>query len=127
MEKLLLWIVLIIGAIIYEQIKERIKKKPSATAGQTRKTVAARPRVARPTPPRPDAAIRHEAQPHAGRHTPLVIPEQADTTEDTTMDESATASTATRPTYEEEQQAREAHYARWRQAIIDTQIIERKF
>ena len=43
------------------------------------------------------------------------------------MDESATASTATMPTYEEEQQAREAHYARWRQAIIDTQIIERKF
>lgn len=150
MEDIIIWIVILaIGAGV-----EFLKKKKAESKGDEdiqkateRKRQQPRPapfrasggqqtfraRAAAPAPAMHAAARTAEASVHAkpapaGLHSsyrPLAITEVMDMTAATSADgplmhdSPAPASSGDRE--------RDAHYARWRQAILDTQILERKF
>lgn len=148
MEKIIIWVVLMVGAVLYEQIKkylaekgkhsdeEKPKKRPRPVRQQMR------PVMNRPAPPPPpDAAPGDTGQPSGRFETPLAraarlrsLPAEGECAlsehhlhpVDTDEAPAAPAVDVAAAT-EEERKAREAHFARWRRAIVDTQILERKF
>lgn len=148
MEKIIIWIVLIVGAAVYEFIKKKYIARDSDTnvatenshapnRGRTRNVTPPRPamadtgtgadtglvpagqaeRASRPMPPRPARESRYRQLPPEGECS---IPDHHLHEDDEEQRQATMTGTA-------EEKARAAHYARWRQAILDTQILERKF
>ena len=152
MEDIIIWIVILaIGAGVEFLKKKKAESKgdedlqkatehkrqqprpaPFRASGgqQTFRARAAAPAPAMHAAARPAEASVHAKPAPAGLHSsyrPLAITEEMDMdmTADTSAygplmhDSPAPASSGDRE--------RDAHYARWRQAILDTQILERKF
>lgn len=152
MEKIIIWVVLMVGAVLYEQIKkylaekgkhsdeEKPKKRPRPVRQQMR------PVMNRPAPPPPPVATPvatpdDTGQPSSRFETPLAraarlrsLPAEGECAlsehhlhSGETDEAPAAPAVDVAAATEEERKAREAHFARWRRAIVDTQILERKF
>ncbi len=148
MEKIIIWVVLMVGAVLYEQIKKYLaekgkhsdEEKPKPRPRPVRQQL--RPVINRPAPPPPPAVTTDDnGQPSSRFETPLAraarlrpLPAEgecalsehhlhSEDTDDAPAGPAVDIAAAT----EEERKAREAHFARWRRAIVDTQILERKF
>lgn len=144
METIIIWIVIVAVGAVYE----RIKKKAAQSDSEQRPPA----RTSRPAPCNAswgtDRSMQHPAsmqpeprKPKAPKPAPAasVIPAPAHTyqpltnlpTNDTPMqieeldDSQETPRVATMS--QQELAERQAHYDRWRKAILDTQILERKF
>lgn len=115
MTKLILWVVIIFAGIVWEQVKERRKRR--STPRSPRPAVS----EAVPEPPMPrrladlQGGHGHKESPPANIPAiPMGSIEEEPQQQMQTLTPGQTA-------------ALEAHYARWRRAIIDTQVLERKF
>lgn len=146
MEKIIIYIVIMVVVFLFEQIKKMSKKAASTPARKPGPRRQARndstsPRPARPAPPRPapaGASALAAASVATSHYKPLEISYIEETAEeggsaltvDTPIDNEGNGdspSAQTSAPAAAEDAARAAHYARWRQAILDTQVLERKF
>lgn len=146
MEKIIIWVVLMVGALLYEQIKKRMREKREQDPSDLPPHNGDKHQRIRHAPPvildfekegkeeRPVVEVRRRFETpisRASRLKPVPVegecaltehhlhPESDDLTADTPSETIAAAET--------EDASRAAHFDRWRQAIIDTQILERKF
>lgn len=135
MEGIIIWIVFIAIGALWEFVGK--KKSDSRSRSQSAAPAPARLESA----PRSSTAVKTESAPRkAERPKPaykpmhLVDAEPVAAVEiitDTPLPDIDTPSVTDTPAISAEQSAaqsdREAHFRRWRQAIIDTQVLERKF
>ncbi|MDE5690537.1 MAG: hypothetical protein K2I38_07610 [Duncaniella sp.] len=89
------------------------KRKPKKTARK-------QPLTVRSVQPSADAGSSRLAQ------QPPVLPDEGGSIFDTPIDEDGTEQTVFAPSGKQEQDLSE-HYQRWRRAIIDSEILQRKF
>lgn len=144
MESIIIWIVIIVAGYVFEQLKKRAEQKKAeeetlnrhhhnahnATRGVPRPAPASAQEMRRPRPApaqvqtmTPSTTVK-TAKPQQPAYKPLDIPETEMDMEIVELtDEMETASST--PAHAD--RSTEAHYARWRQAILDTQVLERKF
>ena len=137
MEDIIIWIVFIAIGALWEFISK--KKSDSRSGARSAAPAQAIPeaaaRLSVQTPPRPVSPHITERPKPEYRPMSVVDAEPISEVEilsdtplaDTplTLDTDAPAGVAARP--DAVQLDREAHFRRWRQAIIDTQVLERKF
>lgn len=140
METIILWIVIIAVGAVWERIKKKTDKdeqwRPPGTSPLPDPCDApwAHPHTkATATPQRQaqsdTAAATPKPKPASLPHTYKPI---KDTTPDTvmeieTLDDDNNMITAESKMTAQDIKSRQAHYDRWRKAILDTQILERKF
>ncbi len=132
-----------IGMFLYEMITKKDKKETATTRPHnSRPGMPSRPlppsppreQLSRPVPPAPpsQAPLRRESLvDRAARRRPIPSEGECALTGHHLHDSEAEAfkpeSSPERPVPGLNDKEREAHFARWRQAVIDTQILERKF
>lgn len=152
MEKIIIWVVIAIGAVVYEQIKKYIFKKADCERDKIRQSgmhpggfdTSASRSVTLPPPPPMEFEDTEEfeefEEPEPGRRmeTPLAraarlrgLPEEGECAlrehhlhQETDQEQ---PSEPIQTISEAEEASRAAHFDRWRRAVIDTQILERKF
>lgn len=141
MESIIIWIVIIVAGYVFEQLKKRAEQKKAeeealnrhrhnATRGIPRPAPASVQEMRRPHPApaqvqtmTPSTTIK-TAKPQQPAYKPLDIPETEMEMEIVELTDEMETTSST-PAHSD--RSTEAHYARWRQAILDTQVLERKF
>ncbi len=130
-----------VGAVIYEQIKKRIRDReeqnrpetPSSNDGRNRhiqRPAAVKLDFEKDETPVPDHRRLETPIARASRLRPVPVEGECSLAESHQHPGSATLKVqqdAPEAVSEPGNEASEAHFSRWRQAIIDTQILERKF
>lgn len=140
METIILWIVIIAVGAVWERIKKKADKDEQWRPPGTSPLPA--PCDAPWAQPHTKATAKPQRQAQSGTAAAAPKPKQAslphaykpikDTTPDNvmeieTLDEDNGTITAGSKMTDQDIRARQAHYDRWRKAILDTQILERKF
>lgn len=156
MESIIIWIVIIVAGYVFEQLKKRAEQKKAEEEALDRHSHMAKSRsnapashpretdrpihrpapamVAKPAPFRekPQPAKQHSTSPLPNRsattvqaYKPLDIP--ADEAPMEVIEHIEEPERQTHASSQNADRSLSAHYARWRQAILDTQVLERKF
>ncbi len=140
METIILWIVIIAVGAVWERIKKKADKddlrQPPGTSPLPAPCDApwARPETAAPA--KASRPAQQRTSPASPKPKPAPLPHAykpiQNTASDTvmeieTLDDDNNTITAESKMSAQDIEARKAHYDRWRKAILDTQILERKF
>lgn len=142
METIILWIVIIAVGAVWERIKKKADKddqwQPPGTSPLPAPCDApwAHPELTTPAKASRPAPQRTAPTPASEKPKPAPLPHAykpiQNTASDTvmeieTLDDDNNPITAESKMSAQDLEARQAHYDRWRKAILDTQILERKF
>ena len=142
MEKLILFLIVFGVGSFFEYLKKKREQRADSVvdkifgAGQASETAVQaearkpkrKPKKTARKPPLPVSCVQPSAD--AGSSSlsqqPPVLPDEGGSIFDTPIDEDGTEQTVFAPSGKQEQDLSE-HYQRWRRAIIDSEILQRKF
>lgn len=144
MESIIIWIVIIVAGYVFEQIKKRAERKKAEEEALNRHNPIASSPSHTPAPyiQEVNRALHRPAPTMAAKPAPFREKAQQPIRQDTATpvhDISSSPTKAYKPldiavnetpmeiAEHPDDQSRTAHYDRWRQAILDTQILEKKF
>ncbi len=144
MEKIILYVLIIGGGLLFEFFKRKMKEKPAAPSSQSDNhrfppapSLFDEPGLTIPTPSQTPVQYVSTSTSHflpGEQVESFTTPKAEKQRQKKAKSKSAPAKSGNTPdsasiieAHNREEARRAAHYARWRQAIIDAQIIQRKF